>query len=63
MGGEEDIWAFDTGTGQRVGLLLRVPYKLVVVFSDVPNTELALAALADAIDKESLRIFSAPAKF
>ncbi len=61
MGGEEDAWYFETETGQRIVLLLRVPYQLAVVLCDPPNGDTALEALATAVDRTSLRVISPPA--
>jgi hypothetical protein len=61
MGGEEDCWAFETNTGQRIVLLLRVPYCLAVVLCDPPNGESALEALGSTADRTSLRIIEPPA--
>lgn len=49
FGGAEDCWAFVSATGQRIMLLLRVPYEEAAVLADPPDVTAALSALALAI--------------
>ena len=60
MGGEEDCWAFETPIGQRVALLLRVPYRLAVIYCAPPDAREAVAALGAAVDHTSLRVAPVP---
>lgn len=38
FGGDEDCWAFELTNGDRIGFVLRVPYKIVVLYGDTPFT-------------------------
>lgn len=45
FGGDEDAWAYTLSTGQRVVVLLRVPYNVAVICADPPDLEPVLRAL------------------
>jgi hypothetical protein len=49
-GGEEDAWAYTLRSGQRVVVILRVPYRVAVFSADPPELDSVLEALHIADD-------------
>ncbi len=52
--GEEDSWAFSLQSGQRVVVVLRVPYHGAVLYGDPPELPPILSALSLSSDDSRL---------
>src|SRR4051794_18343027 len=62
MGGEEDHWYFQSESGQRIGVMLRVPYMFAVLACDPADAAAAIKSLGPAVDGAYLRMISPPAR-
>jgi hypothetical protein len=60
FGGDEDNWAWRLPSGQRVLLVLQVPYGSVVLYCDPPDPNPAVEALGIDADKHRLEILAIP---
>ncbi len=60
FGGDEDNWAWELGTGQRILVVLRVPYKYAVLYSDPPDSAAAAAALGIEPEGRNLTVLAEP---
>ena len=45
FGGDEDYWAWDLESGERIAVVLRVPYCQVLAYCDPPNGKRVVEAL------------------
>ena len=59
-GGEEDAWGYTLPSGQRVVVILRVPYRVAVISADPPELAPVLQALHIASDDVRLERPSQP---
>lgn len=59
-GGEEDVWAYLLSSGQRVVVVLRVPYRMAVFSADPPELDPVLHALCIARSDARLERHSQP---
>ena len=60
FGGEEDSWAFALPSGQRVVVVLRVPYHGAVLYGDPPELSPILSALGLSSDDSRLYPYTEP---
>jgi hypothetical protein len=60
FGGDEDNWAWELPLGQRVLLVLRVPYCVAILHSDPPDVTSVVAALGIHAEKQGLEVFAPP---
>jgi hypothetical protein len=60
FGGEEDHWGYRSELGQRLSLILRVPYNDAVIYADPADTATAIVALAHAIGDSKVLIHGHP---
>jgi hypothetical protein len=59
-GGEEDSWAWELPTGQRVLIVLAVPYKRAYVHCDPPDLDPILVAFEFNPTVQDLEMFRKP---
>lgn len=59
-GGEEDAWAYLLPSGQRVLIILQVPYRRVRLIADPPELGPMLMALGVKLDDPRLRCHGEP---
>ena len=59
-GGDEDNWAWELPTGQRVLIVLAVPYQAARVLSDPPDAEQAVAAVGIDLVEQQLQLLAKP---
>lgn len=60
VGGEEDAWAYLLSSGQRVLIILEVPYHRVRLIADPPELGPMLMALGVTLDDPRLRCYAEP---
>lgn len=60
FGGDEDMWAWELPSGQRLLLVLQVPYGTVMLHCDPPDASPAVAALGIDAAAQQLEILSVP---
>src|SRR5262249_34530278 len=60
FGGDEDNWAWELPSGQRVALVLRVPYGLAILHCDPPDPAPAIAALGIDVENQVLEVYAPP---
>lgn len=59
-GGEEDSWAFSLSSGQRMAILLQVPYEVAIIYGDPPALLPILGELGLSSDDVRLHPFPVP---
>jgi len=59
-GGEEDQWYYESETGQRLMMQMKVPYGVAVIMADPPNAKSAIEAFATVVDPLSIKIIDPP---
>ncbi len=59
-GGEADAWGLVSDSGQRIVVVLRVPYELAVIYSDPPDAHAAMTALQSIIQDSKTMIAQVP---
>lgn len=60
FGGDEDAWAWELPMGQRILVVLRVPYNVAILHADPPDPGAAVSALGINAELQSLEIFRPP---
>jgi hypothetical protein len=60
LGGEEDAWAYLLPSGQRVLVILAVPYGKVRIIADPPKVGPALALLGITLNDPRLDCYAEP---
>jgi hypothetical protein len=60
FGGDEDNWGWELPTGQRLLLVLQVPYCRIVLYCDPPDPQPAVVALGIDGDDRQLEVLPTP---
>src|SRR5262245_51876464 len=60
FGGDEDNWAWELPTGQRVLIVRQVPYQSVLLYSDPPDATAVIEAIGIDAEKPRLQIEENP---
>src|SRR5262245_51854946 len=60
FGGDEDNWAWELASGQRLLLVLQVRYQIAIVYCDPPDPKPVIAAIGIDAEKQGLEIFATP---
>jgi hypothetical protein len=60
FGGDENMWAWELPSGQRLLIVVQVPYGVVLIYCDPPDPEPVIGALGIDSEKERLEILAAP---
>ena len=60
FGGEEDAWAFKLPSGQRMLVILRVPYHVAVLYGDPPSLLPIITELGLSPDDSRLHSYTDP---
>ncbi len=60
FGGDEDSWAWELPSEQRLLLVLQVPYGNAALHCDPPDPHPVVAALGIDADKQRLQILATP---
>lgn len=60
FGGDEDMWAWELPSGQRMLIVLQVPYEKVMLHCDPPNARPVVTSLGIDADAQRLEILTTP---
>ena len=60
FGGDEDDWGWELPSGQRVLLVLQVPYRVAVLYCDPPDPIPVVAALGIDAGCQHLELLDTP---
>ena len=60
FGGDEDMWAWELPSGQRLLIVLQVPHGKAILHCDPPHAAPVVAALGIDAEKQRLEILAAP---
>jgi hypothetical protein len=60
FGGDEDMWAWELPSGQRLLLILQVPYGTAMLHCDPPDANPVVAALGIDAAAQRLELFATP---